>query len=282
MGYTSITLYSDTKVDYLIYLPTIATAPQIATANAWGYLPVWADYTNAEILAPFTDNLVSSYILGLTSPLTGYVIYRQKVGETKIEKVAEVDTTVASLIDYNITNQTEYIYIVYPATEDELGISMASDPITSCWWDWSATELLKISDGIYTVGDIFLFDANLESGDNVPNLDQTIYQTYSRYPKSSVGSSNFKTLGFSALLNRVNQTTHLYSDTVALKNSWDDFVARGNPAFLKDPKGNIYYGIFQSPTSRVSDAIGTQPVTISISFTELGNVDDIMAYEEIE
>ena len=281
MGYTSITLYPDTKVDYLIYLSEIPTAPQIAVANVWGYLPAWADYTNAQIFAPFTNSLASSYIAGLTSPLTGYVIYRQKVGETKLEKVAEVDTTISSLVDYNVANQTQYIYIVYPATETELGISMTSDPLTSCWWDWSATELLKISDGIYTVGDIFLFDANLQSGDNVQNLDQTIYQTYSKYPKSSVGSSNFKTLGFSALLSRVNQTTHLYSDTVALKNSWDAFVSRGNPALLKDPKGNVYYGIFQSPTSRVSDVIGTQPVTINISFTELGSIDDITVYEEV-
>ena len=281
MGYKSITLYSDTKVDYLVWLSGIPTAPQIETANAWGYLPLWKDYTNAEILAPFTSSLISSYISGLTSPLTGYVIYRGKVGESKISKVAEVDTTVYSIIDYNVANNTQYIYIVFPVTEIEVGVSMTSDPLTSCWWNWSATELLKISDGVYTIRDIFLFDANLESEDNVQNLDQTIYQTYSKYPKSSVGSSNFKTIGFSALLNRVDKTTHIYSDTVALKNSWDEFVVRGNYALLKDPKGNIYCGIFQSPKSRVSDTIGTQPVTIDISFTELASMDDITVYEEI-
>ena len=282
MSYKAITLYDNTKVDYLIYLSSVATAPQIAAANVWGYVPAWTDYpADGQIFAPFTDSLASSYISGLTSPLTGYVIYRQKVGETKIEKVAEVGTDVSSIIDYNVANQTAYIYIVYPATETELGISMTSEALTSCWWDWSATELLEISTGIYTAGDIFLFDANLQSNDNVQNLDQTIYQTYSKYPKSSVGSSNFKTLGFSALLNRVNQTTHVYSDTVATKDNWDAFVARGNPAFLKDPKGNIYYGIFQNPTSRVADVVGTQPTTINISFTELGDSEDIAVYAEV-
>ena len=281
MSYKSITLYDNTKVDYLIYLSGVATAGQIATANTWGYLPLWLDYTNAEILALFSNSLVSSYIIGLTSPLTGYVIYRKKVGETKITKVAEVDITVDSIIDYNVANQTGYIYIVYPATDVELGISMTSDPVTSCWWDWSATELLKISDNLYSVGDIWMFDANLQSGDNVQNLDQTFYQTYSQYPKSSVGDSNFKTFGFSALLSRVSQTTHLYTDTITQKKDWDDFVARKNPVLLKDPKGNLYYGSLHNPVSRVSDVVGTQPITVDISFTELGDPEDLQVYAEV-
>ena len=281
MGYKSIVLYDNEKVDYLIYLSGVATAGEIATANAWAYEPAWADYTNAEIFAPFTDSLVSSYITGLTSPLTGYVIYRQKVGETSLTKVAEVDTNVDSIIDYNVSAKTAYIYIVYPATETELGISMTSDPITTCWWNWSVTELIEISDGIYTAGEVWLFDANLQSSDIVQNLDQTTYRTYSQYPKSSVGLSNFRTLGFSCLLSRVNSTTHTYSDTVALKKAWDALVAAGQPVLLKDPKGNIYYGRLENPSAKMNDIVGTLPVSINVSFVEIGDNEDFTVYEEV-
>lgn len=259
----------------------ITTVPE-AFSVSYGTLALDKKPTLTNLEDSNAIQITWEYATGLTSPLVGYVVYRQKVGEAKIGKIAEVNTDMNSIIDYNVANQTEYIYIVYLSTESELGISMTSDPITSCWWGWSATELLKISDNTYTTRDIFLFNANLQSGDNVQNLDQTIFSTYSKYPKSSVGSSNFKTLGFSALLNRVNQTTHIYSDTIPLKNSWDDFVARGNHALLKDPKGNVYYGIFQNPTARVSDMVGSQPVTINISFTELGSTNDITVYKEAD
>lgn len=281
MGYKKITFYSDTKVDYLIYLLDTATPTEISNANAWGYIPAWDDYTNAEIFAPFTSTLVSSYVAGLTSPLTGYVIYRKKLGETKLTKVAEVDTTVSSVIDYNVGNKGSYIYIVYPATVSELGISMTSDSLTTCWWDWSVTELNQLSEGIYSVGDVWLFDGNLQSGDVSQNLDQTIYKTYSQFPKSSVGGSNFKTLGFSCLLNKVSKTSSVYTDTISMKNDWDALVAKGNPVLLKDPKGNVYYGQLQNPTSRVTDVVGTQPITIDISFTELANPEDFQIYTEV-
>jgi hypothetical protein len=281
MGYNKIELSPSTKVDYLIYLSRIPTAGEITAHEVWGYVPQWSDYDKAEIFAPFTSSLASSYISGLTSPLTGWAIYRQKVGESSLKKVAELSINDTELIDYNVGNQQEYIYFVFPVTETELGISMVSESIKTCWWDWSVTELLEISEGVYTAGDIFLFDYNLESSEHTQNLDQTIYRTYSQFPKSSVGRTNYKTIGFSSLLGSINASFQ-YEDTIELKNRWDSLVAKGNPVLLKDRKGNIYYGLLQSPSSRFVDNVGSQPTVITVSFTEIGSPEEFQIYSGIE
>lgn len=281
MSYKYIQLYSNTKVDYLYYISRTPTAPEIATANAWLYLPAWSDYDKAEIFAPFTSSTISSYISGLTSPLTGWIIYRQKVGSTLLNKVAEVETTVNSVVDYNVANQNEYIYFVFPETIDELGISMVSAPITTCWWDWSVTELFNVSEGVYAPGAVWLFDCNLDSAESSQRLDQTIHNTYSKFPKASVGLSNYKQTGFTALLGSVNSVSGQYSDTTTMKDGWDALVAKGNPVLLKDRKGNIYYGLLQSPTSKFDDKVGSQPNIITISFTELGTPEPLQIFSEV-
>ena len=68
---------------------------------------------------------------------------------------------------------------------------------------------------------------------------------------------------------------------ITQKKDWDDFVARKNPVLLKDPKGNLYYGSLHNPVSRVSDVVGTQPITVDISFTELGDPEDLQVYAEV-
>jgi hypothetical protein len=281
MGYKMIELYSPTKVDYLLYISRVPTAGEITAHEEWDYIPTWDDYDKAEIFAPFTDSLISTYISGLTSPITGWVVYRQKVGETTLHKVAETDIATTAIIDYNVGNQTSYIYIVFPVTAVELGLSMTSPSITTCWWDWSVTELVDTDvDGVYEPGEIWTFDYNLESADQGQNLDQTIYPTYSQFPKSSVGLQNYKTIGFSCLLGNVGSTAK-YADTIAMKDSWDALVARGKPVLLKDRKGNVYYGLLQNPSSRFDDKIGTQPTRITISFTELGNPEQFQIYSEV-
>ena len=99
MSYKWIQLYNNTKVDYLMYLSRTATSGEISTANGASYVPTWNDFTDTQIFLPFTSSLVSSYISGLTSPIIGYIVYRQKIGESRLIKVAETDTNTNSIID---------------------------------------------------------------------------------------------------------------------------------------------------------------------------------------
>jgi len=282
MPYDSVTLYENTKVDYLICMSREATVGEIATADGTTFLPTWASFTDIEIMAPFTTGLVSSYVSGLTSPIINYVIYRQKIGETLLTKVATVDTSVNKIWDYGVENHTEYKWLVFPATATEFGVSLESAPLTTCWGSWSIIELVPtIYDGFYNAGEVWIFGLNLDAGEIGQNLDQTIFPTYSQFPKISAGQANYKTLSFSSLISNVSSTSSNYTDSVSLKRDWDAFVAKNLPVLLKDRKGHVYYGLLQTPTANINNVSGSLPTTISVSFVELGNFEDVSVFSEV-
>jgi hypothetical protein len=154
MPYNKIIIHGNQKVDYMITLDHTPTATEETTILSTS-IPTWSTLKGMEIYAPFTEDLVSSYINGLTSPLTGFVIYRQKVGDNRVYKVAEVDKNTLSIIDHMVANRTEYIWTVVPSTEDEIGVSLVSEPVAADWRSWSLTSFTQIVENIY-VGDINL------------------------------------------------------------------------------------------------------------------------------
>jgi len=281
MGYKSITLYSDTKVDYLLAIKHEADAGEIATVDDSAFEPAWDSFTDVEIVVPFTDSLISSYISGLTSPVVSYIVYRQKTGESKLVKVAEVSETVNKIRDYGVEDNTEYKWYVFPATENEFGVSLVSPLLTTCWGSWSIIELIPISSNIYNAGEIWIFGSNLQANDVEQKLDRTIFQTYAQYPKSSVGRTNYKTLGFTSLISNISSTSSTYTDTVDLKREWDAFVAKGHIVLLKDRKGHVYYGQLNNASANIDNSAGSLPTTITVSFTELQDFKDISVYSEV-
>jgi hypothetical protein len=280
--YEVITLYANTKVDYLMLKSKTAIQDEIDTTFDPNYLPEWEDFDNLEIMAPFTDGLSSSFIGGLTSPMIGYIIFRQKLGDSRLIKVGETSVEINKIIDYAVANATEYRWFVFPVTVTQLGVSLVSDYFKTCWGHWAVIELLKLEEDIYATGEIWRFNGNLEANPVVQNLDQTLFRSYSRFSKYASGDNNYKTLGFSCLLKDVGYSESNYSDTKELKDRWDALVARNEPVLLKDRKGNMYYGLLTNPSGTIDEKPSGLPTTIDVSFTELALPTEFQIFKEVE
>ena len=96
--YKKVTLYDKQSVDYLVVCNRTATNDEISQFNQPNYIPTWdtpqsenilSPYTT-EILSEFNSDILSTYIPNLSSPLTGYTVYRQKDGDTSLHKLAAV------------------------------------------------------------------------------------------------------------------------------------------------------------------------------------------------
>lgn len=289
MSYNSITLHDKQKVNYMLVTKRVASPTDITTANATDFNPTWATYEDPHILCPYVDNLVSSYITGLISPITAFIIYRQKIGESRLYKVAEVDKDTLSIVDYLIANNTEYQWFVMPLTEGELGISMASRTMSASWEGISLSSLNEVSKGVFMPDETWIFQEDISYGSMSQNIDRTVNKTYSKYPKISVGTSSFQSGNISCRLSKIYCTGE-YDSSTELYSKWMKFVESGKPFLFKDMKGLMFMAQISDNTSMQYIDGYVQGMTdnvpqyhqISFSYTEIGNTEGITIYEPVE
>lgn len=232
-----------------------------------------------NIMAPYTSDIVSSFVSGLTEPLVGWQVYRSKSGESVLKKIAEVDKDVLSITDYLVANQTEYTYYVVPVTTGQLGVNLKSLPITTDWWNWCVMSIKNVGGNLYIPEEIWTFDNNLTSGTTTHNTDKTVYQTFSKYPKVSIGESDYIDGNITCLLGDVNCKTNTYDEPAKMMEDWRKFCLSEKDMILKDRKGHIYKIVITEDSSQFMDEIGLQPSTISFSYVQCGTLDDIVVYD---
>ena len=282
MAYDKITIYPNQKVDYLIQITDVASNEDISKVNDANFVPDWNSFLNrTNIMSPYTNDLISSFITGLTENLSGWTVYRQKVGETALKKVAEIDKSAIYIEDYCVANQSRYRYFFFPITETQIGVNLATGRINTNWWNWSLTSLENIGDGIYVPKEVWVFDTNLESGDVTQNLDIVYHNNFTKYPKESRGEMNYITGSLSCFLSNIDNDKGEYIETVDKLNDWRDFCADDSLKVIKDRKGNIRLVSISDTTNSIMDESDKQPTTISFSYTEIGNIDDISVYKEV-
>lgn len=282
MSYNRIKILGGQKVDYLIQMSFTASSEEQETVNDEYFLPDFNTFPGKiNIMAPYTENIISSVISGLTEPLTGWQIYKGKPSESFISKVADVDKDVLSITDFLVSNQTSYIYYIIPVTENQLGIVLESDEIKTNWWNWSLISLDKVGDGnIYVPNEIWTFDSNLSSGTTSHNVDKTMYQNFTKYPKFSFGESDYVSGQITCLLNNVDCKTGKYEDTADMIQAWRNFCISGKDMILRDRKGNMYKVVISDDSFSFLDESSEQPTTITFTYVECGGIEDITVYKE--
>ena len=294
MSFKNITFNSYLNIDYFMYFDKNIDETNIGKKNIDAtnkyYIPTWNDDDNLKILCTYDDGLLySSSIKNLSSPLLGYTIYRQQKGENKLHKVAEVDKDCRKIVDYLVANNTQYTYIIIPITEKELGVASTGSAITTDWFDWSLTSIKEIEPNIYIPEDIWILQLEVTSDDIIQNISTNILYTANKYPKIVTGNNNFATGSLSCYLGNVipikhefnsNLDDYVFNDTVERIKAWNNFVGNGKTCLLKDRKGMIYkVAISDNPYRNYNDELPEQPTTISFSFTEIGNIDNISVRE---
>lgn len=280
MAYNSIKLFGNQKVDYLIQTNQVLSEEEIQETLDPLFKPDFGIFPDKlNIMAPYTDDIVSSFIKGLTEPLIGWQIYKSKKGENFLTKIAEVGKDIISLTDYMVANQTEYTYYVIPITEGQIGINLKSSPVKTNWWNWSVMSISNVSGNIYVPDEIWIFRNNLSSGQIQQTLDKTTYQNFTKYPKVSSGESNYITGSISCLLGDVDCKSNKYIEPAEKFDAWRNFCVNGKNVILKDAKGHIYRVEIVSNSSQYMDEAYELPSTISFSFVECDSTDDITVYE---
>lgn len=280
MGYNKIRLFPSIKYDYLIFLRNIASNAEIEKHYDSEYIPDWDDFSEPGIIAQFTNDLNSSIVSGLIDPAIGWLVYRRKVNETRSHLVAELPALQFFVKDYVVADQTQYIYDIVVLTENEMGVSIRSNPIKTDWLNYSITSIKQIGENMYQPSQVWLFDLNLTSTDIAQNIDITTYNTFTKYPKVSKGESNYQTMGITALVGGMKCVGQEYREPIELLEAWQEFVATSDLCIWKDYKGAMKLGQISDGSSSkyVDGVIGNQPTHITFNFIETQDISNIRVY----
>lgn len=280
--YNSVFLYEQQKIDYLVVELSTATKDEIKQTLASEFVPGWDKFSSTEIVCTFNHNAVSTYISGLINPLTGYIVYRQSIKENVLRKIAFVPKEQLSLRDYMIKSDGNYMWSVVPTTATEIGSFVMSAATNTGLDSWYITSLEKSSDGNfdrYIPLETWKFSIDITSGDLVQNTDKTQITNYTKYPKYSIGQSNFFSGHLSTLFGNMECVEATFKEDMDKLDAWNDFVASGRDCILKDIKGNLMRVQITDNVNVVDYSISGNPVGVSFDYTEVGSTKDMIIYE---
>lgn len=206
--------------------------------------------------------------------------------------------------DYNVSNGRKYRYVIYPGQADnEVQKLTANVPVN---WDyWSLTELTPV-DGSWksftaSSDNVWLFNLNVETGEQAQNIARNEQQTLSTYSRFSQGKMNYVSGSVSYLLGRdvipaylaksVDEAGYqekLWNDRVLSSNqkvdmllAWRKFVFSSNPKLLKDRFGQSFIVTLTQSSNKPMDNVRRQPNTISFSWTEVASLKDVTIIEAL-
>jgi len=276
---SDLSIHSVYGYNYLLLAEKTLKDTEIETIHQLDYDPGWDSVPNDPfiILANFDENLQSSRKSDVKEVLTRWSIYRKKVGEEESILVGTIDNSEFTITDPMASNNQEYLYFIYPETENYIGQVMTTDVVKNySGWSYTVANLLERSDGVFVSNEIWNLRLNVESGDTTQNLDITSLETLGKYNKISRGDKNYLTMSVTCLLGGTNTTSGKYDGDINMLNSWRDFISGSDKYIWKDRLGDLrIVSITDNPTSKIMDETSEQAPQVSISVEEIMDVKDL-------
>lgn len=279
MAYDKINFYDGVSFGYMLLSKEALSDDEVLVIDSMESLPNWNSLGRDvfNILANFENTLDSSYILGVSEPLTGWSVYREESANGILSLVGKVGVDTLSVEDPLVGNSRQYKYYVFPETKNMIGVSMESDPIVfNNLWNYSLIGLKEDENEVFFATDFWNFSLNVQSNNVQQNLDITSFETLQKFNKISKGKRNYLNMSITCLLGDISDSTGLYDSNIEKLNSWREFCANSDKCIWKDRFGDIrIVSLYENPTTQYLDETCEQAQEISFSIIEIMDIDNI-------
>ena len=238
------------------------------------------------------------------------------VNLTTLKRVLNT-VSAAEFSDYNIENNRMYQYVIYPieananTTAKIPVIAIPQSPVDGVlktnWPAWSITELHPVDNTFKrfraSKDDVWLFNYNVDTGDQSQNTSRTEYQTLGEYPRYAQGALNYIRGQVTCLLGsevipafelidgddtaggyverRLFTESYSSNKKVDMLKAWRKVVYSSNPKLLKDRKGQSFIVTLTEASNKPQDNVKYQPDTISFTWTQIETTDDVVITSEV-
>lgn len=283
----------------------------------FGEKPSWNENTML-INARFNGTLLSSRQEDIGSSIDGYQVYRRKFrvlgsdGMTPIYDeenpiytrligtfyLADEELTTAAkfkFIDWAAENRGVFDYVIVPISNNTsvaatIHTKKISDGIyekvTTDWYGWSFSSFDKFPTGHYEPLERWLFKLNVETNGYSHQTNKIFHQGFNRYPKASIGVTNYITTNLSCLIGNIDKELKrsvLYrarqgytNDTIDKIENWEDFSNGSELVLVKDYKGRAFIGVIDGNTMSFQDIVVEILTRLSFNVTQ---IDDDANYK---
>ena len=297
-----IRLYAGVYYNYFMVMNDTLSDSDLDKFFADDFVPSWEIFQSTVILAPFfDDSLLSSNIESLTTSVIEYLyIYRQRNDEHIMHYIGRIPLTQLYIEDLMVANDTLYTWHIVPVSDTELGVSVATNSVFVRFDEWTVQPLSLDPDAgnetSYTTDTTWKFGLNIETDALTQNILKTRFDGLAKYPKFTVEKRNYITGSVTAYLSTITvnhlvgtddlqyyppyyqMNTDIYYEPAEKLNEWNELVASDRECLVRDIKGHIWRAQIDSNSAIISIYNQVSPTTVTFTFTEVGDYNEISAY----
>ena len=281
------------QVDYDGFLTgtTYTIRCTVETANGIDVTTGWVDFPVSYSVSPAEGNVSACVLTG--SPCVwvqwtqmdtadGYSIMRKNVNESRLVKIADVESTTGQIRDYSAQSGQTYIYYVFPVGIDEfLTDPMTSNEISVQYWFWSILEAETLDDTGKNFSAVAAYnfrygEGGVSEGSISNNNNPSISPNFTRYPTWQGTTPNYLSGSVSGYIGTISRDTVKYSDTLSQAEALYALSNTTNALFLIDPKGHFLRIKIASATTITTDHKKREmPQTATVSWVEIGTTEGL-------
>lgn len=273
-------------------------------------------HSSTVLVTDYSDDVNAKYFPS-SGELEGtkFSIYRKSYYQTYYDYLCTLEESQIFVKDHNIKNNEYYHYLTAAeitktdGSKEYLAFENKDDNNTNVFinTNWDKLSICDIEEtedeNIYkAVGDVWLFQGNLDAGEITQNQNIVASQTLGRFDKFYSGERNFDSGKISCLLGNVQSYSCLkdnnligkygYSEKHNIYNyfesgnekirKWKDFCNNGKKKIMKDIAGNhwIVYLIDNPSRSTILSNDGNV-TTINFSWEEALDKDIVSVIETV-
>ena len=207
-------------------------------------------------------------------------VWRDAKNQIYYEKIlhpVSLQNNLSRIIDYNVSTNRNYEYIIYLTDKGQSGGAVVKEihfPITTKWEYWTISELHKTTDeNVYTTSEneTWLFKFNVEPGEQQQNISKSQQDTLGQFPAFSYGKKNYITSSVSCLLGaEMLPFDYLTMNYVLVRD--DD----GNVSWALKANANDYYGGYtESRWKKLLDQCGMNEKVINVFDAKITSNDSV-------
>lgn len=246
--------------------------------------PVWD--INTVMLANFKKD-TSAGTFDQENEIIGYKVSKKEVGSDKFTTVDYTKHYEKQIEDYNVKNNTEYVYSVTPIYlidgKEVLGETVLSENVTPDSEKFVIIGLLPTEDkNKYRVDEdnIWSFFLNAEEGDFSIRNNKQYTDGFKRFPKGYSGETDYLETTFKSYLGGIVCSSMEYGyDDIAKIEKWRAFCNSDCLKLFKDIKGHVIPCDIAMSNYSVDNSLDGIPTTINISIKEMRDYKDISVCE---
>lgn len=190
--------------------------------------------------------------------------------------------------DYLAASKKSYKYRIIPIIKQSdqwvYGSEYLSNIQSPNWCCWTIYSLVHRTDlnsfepnrEKFQMDQYWKLYVEPEESEITQNLNRYVHKGFNSKPKITINDNNYISGSLTCKLSQVECPEMSFQDTIYMVEAWRKFISENSLYLLKNPKGEMWIvSVSDNPTTSYDYSYSTIPTTISFTYTECRDINEI-------